>query len=127
MKALSIRQPWADLIVDGRKTIETRKWNTGYRGWFWVHASRSVDWNACKRLGITPSAAGTVIGKAFLESVKRYETEEEWDADRSRHLALGGMPRKPMYGFVISRAERVPAVPARGKLGFWEWEIGREN
>ncbi len=123
MKVLSLRQPWADLIVDGRKKVETRKWNTSYRGWFWVHASKSVDWNACKKLGVTPSATMAVIGKAFLESVKKYETEKEWNADKGRHLALvlGGMPKKPMYGFIISRAERIPAVPAKGMLGFWEW------
>jgi len=88
MKVLSLRQPWADLIVDGRKKVETRKWNTSYRGWFWVHASKSVDWNACKKLGVTPSATMAVIGKAFLESVKKYETEKEWNADKGRHLAL---------------------------------------
>ena len=32
MKALSVRQPWADLIAAGRKTIETRTWATRYRG-----------------------------------------------------------------------------------------------
>ena len=32
MKALSIRQPWAELILQGRKTIELRTWKTCYRG-----------------------------------------------------------------------------------------------
>ena len=32
MKALSVRQPWADLIAAGRKTIETHTWSTHYRG-----------------------------------------------------------------------------------------------
>ena len=32
MKALSIRQPWAELILQGRKTIELRTWKTSYRG-----------------------------------------------------------------------------------------------
>jgi len=31
MKALSLHQPWASMISDGRKTIETRIWRTNYR------------------------------------------------------------------------------------------------
>lgn len=32
MKALSVRQPWANMIADGVKTIELRKWETKHRG-----------------------------------------------------------------------------------------------
>lgn len=39
MKALSIRQPWAWLIVNGFKDIENRNWDTKYRGPVLIHAS----------------------------------------------------------------------------------------
>jgi hypothetical protein len=32
MKAISLHQPWASLIAEGRKTIETRRWQTSHRG-----------------------------------------------------------------------------------------------
>ena len=32
MKALSLKEPWASLLLEGKKTIETRKWTTDYRG-----------------------------------------------------------------------------------------------
>ena len=32
MKALTIKQPWASLIVHGIKDIENRTWRTDYRG-----------------------------------------------------------------------------------------------
>lgn len=32
MKAISLKQPWANLIASGKKIIETRKWTTKYRG-----------------------------------------------------------------------------------------------
>jgi len=32
MKALSMTPPWGQMIRDGEKTIETRKWSTRYRG-----------------------------------------------------------------------------------------------
>ena len=42
MKALSIRQPWAWLIVNGHKDIENRSWRTRYRGPVLIHASQGV-------------------------------------------------------------------------------------
>lgn len=32
MKAISLWQPWASLVADGRKRFETRSWATAYRG-----------------------------------------------------------------------------------------------
>jgi len=32
MKAISVKQPWANMIASGKKTIETRTWSTKYRG-----------------------------------------------------------------------------------------------
>ena len=40
MKAISIHQPWASLLVTGRKRFETRAWHTNYRGPLAIHASR---------------------------------------------------------------------------------------
>ena len=42
MRALSIRQPWAWLIVNGFKDIENRTWSTRYRGRVYVHAGRRI-------------------------------------------------------------------------------------
>lgn len=39
MMALSVRQPWASLIVAGIKRVENRTWTTDYRGPLLVHAS----------------------------------------------------------------------------------------
>lgn len=43
MKAISLKQPWADLIVNGIKDIENRTWKTSYRGKLFIHASKSFD------------------------------------------------------------------------------------
>ena len=41
--ALSLKQPWAALVVAGRKAIEVRKWPTGVRGRVFIHAARVPD------------------------------------------------------------------------------------
>lgn len=38
--ALSVKQPWANLIASGRKTLEIRSWSTSYRGPLLVCSSR---------------------------------------------------------------------------------------
>lgn len=43
MKIISIRQPWASLIVHGIKDIENRTWRTNHRGPVLIHASQRVD------------------------------------------------------------------------------------
>lgn len=40
MKAISLKQPWANLIASGQKTIETRLWGTDYRGQLLIVSSK---------------------------------------------------------------------------------------
>ena len=41
LKAISIRQPWAWLIVNGYKDVENRIWATSLRGRVLIHAGAS--------------------------------------------------------------------------------------
>lgn len=43
LTCLSVRQPWADLIVHGLKTDENRNWKTNYRGIVLIHSSSHED------------------------------------------------------------------------------------
>jgi len=52
MKALTICQPWAWLIVHGPKRYENRQWQTSYRGPLLIHAGKSrhcIKENALER------------------------------------------------------------------------------
>ena len=40
IKVLSIIEPWATLIKEKKKYIETRTWKTNYRGELYIHASK---------------------------------------------------------------------------------------
>lgn len=46
MKALSLCQPWATLVMIGAKKIETRSWRTSYRGLLGIHASKGYPKSA---------------------------------------------------------------------------------
>ena len=43
MKALTIKQPWATLIMQGDKRFEFRSWQTKYRGELLIHAGKGID------------------------------------------------------------------------------------
>lgn len=44
MKAITLHQPWATLVAIGAKRIETRSWNTNYRGPLAIHAGRNTKY-----------------------------------------------------------------------------------
>ncbi len=50
MKVLTIKQPWATLIMQGDKRFEFRSWQTKYRGELLIHAGKGIDKEAMKRL-----------------------------------------------------------------------------
>ncbi len=120
MKALSLKQPFAELILQGRKKIELRKWNTKFRGEFLIHSSKVPDKKAMKEFGFSDLPCGYILGKAKLVDVKKYGSEEEHQKDRNLHLASKAWGK---YGFVLEEVKRLKPVLAKGKLNFWEFEL----
>jgi hypothetical protein len=120
MKALSLKQPWAELVLQKRKTIETRTWNTKFRGAFLIHASKQVDARAMKEFGFTALPMGCIVGRAELVDVKPYYTRESFEADAKHHEVRYFDWHKTRYGFILRNVERCKPVPQRGALNFFE-------
>ena len=122
MKCLSVCQPFAELIVQGKKTIELRRWNTKFRGEFLVHAAKNILIEDCKRMKISSSiTTGAIIGKVKLTDVKKYESDKELKSDKKKHHSLSDIT-KNKYGFILESPKklRVP-IPYSGKLNFFEF------
>ena len=119
MKALSLKQPWAELIVQGKKVIETRKWKTNFRGEFYIHASKSYDKDYCEELGIKNPNTGVIIGKAELVDVKEYKNEDEFRKDFDKHFAK----KFVKYGFLLKNIKRIKPIPYKGQLNFFEVKL----
>ncbi|MFH1307763.1 MAG: ASCH domain-containing protein [archaeon] len=118
MKALSLKQPWAELILQGKKKVEIRKWNTKFRGEFFIHASKVPDEKAMNKFNFAELPCGFIVGKARLADVKKYKDSEEFKKDKELHLATSDWGE---YGFILEKVERVEGVACKGKLGFWEF------
>ena len=121
MKCLSVSQPYADLIVQGKKTIELRTWNTKYRGEFLVHAPSKIKKDACKKLGIdeTKLRTGVIIGKAEIYDVKIYDSVSELELDYKKHFATEEFLQHK-YAFLLKNPQelKIP-IPYKGSLGFF--------
>lgn len=129
MKCLSIRQPFAELIISGRKSIELRPWNTNFRGQFLVHASGNVDYESCTFFKTDPNtlARRAVVGKAILYGVKEYANQKEFLEDLEKHLATAKYATS-RYGFLIKdpvRFKKPIYVP--GRLGFFDVALDAEK
>ncbi len=115
MKALSIRQPWAFLIVQGWKDIENRTWQASYRGPVLIHAGQTVDRailpavrKELARCGLEcPSEfpTGGIVGQAEIVDCVT-DSESEWF--------------QGPFGFVLANARPLPFRACKGKLGLFD-------
>ncbi|MBR9679072.1 MAG: ASCH domain-containing protein [Nanoarchaeota archaeon] len=121
MKALSIRQPWVELILSGKKSIELRSWNTNFRGDFFVHASKTVNNDECARFKLDSKklVTGALVGKANLIGVVKYEDEKMFLKDYYNHFSKKA-GKFPVYGFVLGFVGKIKPVKCKGSLNFFK-------
>lgn len=101
MKALSLQQPWANLIADGFKTIETRKWTTSYRGPLLILASKTPK--------IEPY--GCAVCVVDLLDIKPMTLEHEAAARCDVY------PRAQSW--FLGNARRIKPIPMKGQLSIF--------
>src|SRR5262249_24085333 len=103
--ALAVKQPWATLLVHGRKTIEVRRWPTVRRGRILSHPARDSDprpeaWALVpEELRKTAQLVGGIIGGGDLMDCITYRSRRAFQADQERHLNEADWFRGPvLYG-----------------------------
>lgn len=112
---LSIRQPYAWLIVQGIKPVENRTWATKFRGRVLIHAGitypkrdHAADLAAWRDIGFPEDRAGMlggVVGEAVIvDCVKDHPSEYFFGP----------------YGFVLEKPKAyTKLIPLGGRLGFF--------
>jgi hypothetical protein len=123
--SLSIRQPWAWLIVNGHKDIENRTWPTAFRGSVLVHAGATMtraDYEACAvflagiQEHLTPGwrmpafdilrgQCGGIVGRMEIVSCVRASRSPWFVGD---------------FGFVLRNGQSLPFRRCKGALGFFK-------
>jgi hypothetical protein len=107
VKALSIRQPWVELILEGQKTLEIRGWKTKYRGELYLHSAFNIDRAALKRYRLEEPQRSAIVGKVQLDDVEEL-TEAKWHDLAKYHLSTWPWDsERCRYGFWLSSPERL--------------------
>lgn len=128
MKALSVKQPWAELEASGLKDLEIRSRATHYRGRLAIHASNTPDTSpaaleACKLAGyLSPRAMplGRVVAVVNLTSCDPWEADADGQGARVQGNAC--TPWRPAaWAWKLTDARRADSpFPVKGQLGIWE-------
>lgn len=129
--AISIKQPWAALLVAGLKTIEVRTWRTRRRGQVLVHAAKMADdrpeaWELVKGVPALMEATrlrGGLVGAGEIVACREYATAEVFAADAAGHRnppAWFAPPR--LFGFVFQNLHPIEYHPCPGQTMFFEGE-----
>lgn len=107
---MSVRQPWAWLLVSGVKPVENRSWYTRHRGPLLIHAARTIDTQAlaalraeCPELPEAATITGAIVGRVTLVDCTR-TVRSDWH-------------EPGMYGWYVTDAvEFAQPVLWRGRL-----------
>lgn len=122
MKALSVRQPWAWLILNAGKDIENRDWPTRMRGRVLVHTGKGMTRDeydgAAELLADITYARGTAIQLPEFNALERGGIVGSIEIvgcveDHDSPWFFGD------YGFVLRDPIILPFRPFRGELGFF--------
>jgi ASCH domain len=114
VRALSVQQPWAWLIVNGYKDIENRDWPTSVRGQVFIHAGKKFDAEGERfvrrhfpEIPLPPRERlefGGIVGETSIVDCIR----------RSSSPWFSGI-----FGFVCRGSRPLAFKPMRGMLGFF--------
>lgn len=116
--AISIKQPWAELILRGKKKIEVRNWTSPYRGRLYLHTGKVADGYRAISWGMADVFRGGYIGIIELAAVIPF-TEERWEQWRDQHLSDGPY-RSGLYAWMIRNPRRFATpVPGPGQVNVY--------
>lgn len=121
IKALSFRQPWAELVVQGKKTLDLRTWSTRYRGPLAIYASQTIEKDACLAHELDPEqlTTGAVIGTVELKGVIALD-QATYHARTAEHLS-GRRFQEPLFGWELADPQPlVEPFPVRGRLNLFD-------
>lgn len=130
MKVLTIRQPWATLIMQKDKRFEFRSWPTKYRGELLIHAGKCVDKEAAERLEkYLPKELplGKILGKVnVVDCIKcNQELKNKCLKENSDVYAKSTFEERYAWQLADVQVFEEP-IEILGKLGLWNYEFDKK-
>ncbi len=115
--ALSIRQPWLDMVLRGAKSMEVRNWEMRRRGSIALHAPWMIDFGAAYFYGYKDPwrlPRGKIIAVAEIEEVRELD-EVSWRESLQFHRQPVPMT-SGTFGIVLRNVRVLEKpIPYRGR------------
>ena len=131
MKVLSIKNPWATLIVDGYKEYEFRSWKTKYRGKILIHAGLGIEKDMMERfkdynIDINP---GYSIGEATITDCILVDETFNCELRSIDPVVYGRSNHTETYAWKLENVVKYEKpIPCKGKLSLWNYcEVNLEK
>ena len=127
MKVISLTEPYATLIMDNKKKIETRSWKTDYRGELYIHAGKGVD---KKRMDMISDynlkyLLGYIIAKVNLTDCILVD-EKMSDELRKSNPKVYTHDYTGYYAWKLDDVEILEnPIEANGKLSIWNYDADK--
>lgn len=130
MKVLSLTEPFATLILNGSKCVETRSWKTSYRGELYIHASMTKiskkDLEDSELMSLVENNKmnfGYIICKCDLADCV-YMTKEYVEQMKKNNYQeyICGDYKEGRYAWILENITplKVP-IKAKGQLNIWDY------
>lgn len=140
MKALTICQPYAELIALGQKRVENRTWPTKYRGQMYIHAGKSRQWldielddslheyDVGTGLYLECMEFGAIIAAATLVDCLHVDSILRGDHDKKYPWLSGHYHVNGPWCWVLDNVSRTPEpIKVNGAQGLWDYSAAGEE
>lgn len=129
LRVITLQEPWASLIGEGIKVIETRSWPCNQFGELYIHAGLTkipiLDKrkNEFARWLKGPLHYGTIFAKCTLSDCVLI-TEEFAESVKKNNpkCYLCGDYTPGRYAWILSDIEPITPIKKNGKLGIWYFD-----
>ena len=125
MKVLTIREPWASLIINGYKKYEFRSWKTNYRGKILIHTSQKIEKEMLSRFKDynLNCIGGSIIGEAELTDCILVDENFNQNLRKIDNVVYGRSNHVEKYAWKLENVKKYDEpIPMKGKLGLWNIE-----
>ena len=124
MKVLTVKEPWASLIINGYKKYEFRSWKTNYRGKLLIHAGKTLEKDVLPRFSCynIEYSSGAIIGEVDL--VDCIEVDEEFNnkLEKINPVVYGRSNHIRNYAWKLDNIKKYKTpIYVKGKLGLWNY------
>ena len=125
MKVLTIKEPWATLIIEKYKQYEFRTWKTNYRGKILIHAGMSIEKKEANKFQDyhLNYASGEIIGEAELVDCILVTEEFNKELLKINPIVYGQSSHQMVYAWKLENVKKYETkISVKGKLGLWNYD-----